>query len=40
MSLEPRGVQPLNKGVGDQIHVTLTFEQAWETPGLTVIGSS
>ena len=26
--------------VGNQIHATPTFEQAWATPGHTVIGGS
>ena len=44
MSLEPRGVYPLNKGrfplVGDHIHTTPTSEHSWATPRHAVIGAS
>ena len=47
MSLEPRGMQPLNKDrlpsmdvVGNHVHATPTFEHAWATPRHIVIGGS
>ena len=44
MSLEPRGMLPLNKdrflSVGKLIHVSPTFEQAWLIPRHAVIGGS
>ena len=44
MSLESRGMQPLNKdrflSLGDHIHATPTFEYVWATLRHTVIGGS